>query len=204
MAVAEVQRTRGTRQLDAAMQSLRASVHGVGACIRDAEADGLGEALIQIREAGIDPLEAVFATGVRRVDESGEYKADRALSLTAWLRWKCKFSGGAAMERGEGARQLEKLPQTEAALAKGDVGYQHAVVMARAAEHVGAAAVRKEEGTLLKTAQTMDPGQFTTVAKNFEHRIDAAGALAEANHAYQRRYFYIAEPVDGLVRLDGG
>ena len=30
---------------------------------------------IQIREVGIDPLEAVFANGVRRFDQSGEYKA---------------------------------------------------------------------------------------------------------------------------------
>src|SRR2546425_10717791 len=129
MAVAEVQRTRGTRQLDAAMQSLRASVHGVAACIRDADGETLGQALIQIREAGIDPLEAVFAIGVRRFDKSGEYKADGALSLTAWLRWKCKLSRGAAMERGEGARQLGKLPQTEAGVAKGGVGYPHAVGM---------------------------------------------------------------------------
>src|SRR2546422_5212487 len=188
MAVAEVQRTRGTRQLDAAMQSLRASVHGVAVCVRDADGETLGDALIQIREAGIDPLEAIFATGVRRFDKSGEYKADGALSLTAWLRWKCRLSGGAAMERVEIARQLEKLPKTQAAFASGDVGYQHVAVLARAAEHVGATAVRKEEASLLQAAQTMDPGQFTTVAKNFEHRVDAAGALAEANHAYQRRY----------------
>jgi hypothetical protein len=107
------------------------------------------------------------------------------------------------MERVEVARQLEKLPETQAAFAKGEVGFQHVAVLARTAEHVGAAAVRKEEGTLLQAAQTMDPGQFTTVAKIFEHRVDAAGALAEANHAYQRRYFHIGEPVDGLVRLDG-
>src|SRR5256714_2751850 len=162
----------------------------------------LGEPLIEIREV-IDRSESLFAAGVRRFDKSGEYKADGALSLTAWLRWKCKRSGGAAMERVEIARQLEKLPQTGAAFANGDVGYQHVAVLARAAEHVGAAAVRKEEGRLLQAAQRMDPGQFTTVAKNFEHRVDAAGALAEANHAYQRRYFHIAEPVDGLVRLDG-
>src|SRR2546422_4574240 len=203
MAVAEVQRTRGTRQLDAAMQSLRASVHGVAACIRDADGETLGQALIQIREAGIDPLEAVFANGVRRFDKSGEYRADGALSLTAWLRWKCKLSGGAAMERVEVARQLEKLPQTEAAFAKGDVGFQHVAVMARAAENVGVAAVRREEASLLRSAKTMDPGQFTTVAKNFDHRIDAAGALVQAHHPHQRRYFHIAEPVDGLVRLDG-
>src|SRR3989449_8730693 len=158
MAVAEVQRTRGTRQLDAAMQSLRASVHGVAACIRDADGETLGQALIQIREAGIDPLEAVFAIGVRRFDKSGEYKADGALSLTEWLRWKCKLSGGAAMERVEGARQLEKLPQTEAAFAKGDVGYQHAVVVGRAAGNVGAAAGRRDEARLRAAAERMDPG----------------------------------------------
>ncbi len=49
----------------------------------------------------------------------------------------------------------------------------------------------------------MDPGQFTTVAKNFEHRVDAAGALAEANRAYQRRYLHVGDPQDGIVRIDG-
>src|SRR5438552_7394506 len=182
---------------------LKAAVDKMAAWIGQADGEMLGEALIQIREAGIDPLEAIFAAGVRRFDKSGEYKADGALSLTAWLRWKCRLSGGAAMERVEIARQLEKLPKTGAAFAKGDVGYQHVAVLARTAEHVGAAAVRKEEASLLQAAQTMDPGQFTTVAKNFEHRVDAAGALAEANRAYERRYFHIAEPVDGLVRIDG-
>jgi hypothetical protein len=203
MAVIEVQRKPGIQRLEAAMHSLRAGVQAVSACVRDADGETLGEALIQIREAGIDPLEAVFATGVRRFDKSGEYKADGALSLTAWLRWKCKLSGSAAMERVEVARQLEKLPETAAAFANGDLGFQHVALLARTAEHVGTAAVRKAEGTLLQAAKTMDPGQFTTVAKNFEHRVDAAGALAEANHAYQRRYFHIGEPVDGLVRLDG-
>jgi Domain of unknown function (DUF222) len=203
MAVAEVFRSTRDRHFEAAVEKLRVGVQAMAAWIHESDGEVLGEGLIQIREAGIDPLEAVFATGVRRFDKSGEYKADGALSLTAWLRWKCKLSGGAAMERVEVARQLEKLPQIEAAFAKGDVGFQHVAVLARTAEHVGAAAVRKAEGTLLQAAQTMDPGQFVTVAKNFEHRVDAAGALAEANHAYQRRYFHIGEPQDGLVRFDG-
>src|SRR6266480_2855038 len=202
MAAAEVSSARG-RQFEAAVEQLRMGVQAVSACVRDADGETLGEALIQIREAGIDPLEAIFAIGVRRFDRSGEYKSDGALSLTAWLRWKCKLSGGAAMERVEIARHLEKLPATAAAFANGDVGYQHVAVLARAAEHVGAAAVRKEEGRLLQAAQTMDPGQFVTVAKNFEHRVDAVGALAEANRAYERRYFHIGEPQDGLVRLEG-
>jgi hypothetical protein len=203
MAVVDLHTSPRGRRFEAAVEKLRAGVQAMAACVRDADGDGLGEALIQIREAGIDPLEAVFADGVRRFDKSGEYKADGALSLTAWLRWKCKLSGGAAMERVEIARQLEKLPETQAAFAQGEVGFQHVAVLAHTAEHVGAAAVRKDETSLLQSARTMDPGQFTTVAKNFEHRVDAAGALAEANHAYQRRYLHIGEPVDGLVRLDG-
>jgi Domain of unknown function (DUF222) len=188
----------------------RAVARQLGAAVNAAmtyaqEADGaeLGELLILIRDAGIDPLEAAFALGVRRFDKSGEYKADGALSLIAWLRWKCNLSGGAAMERVEIARQLEKLPATQAALANGDIGFQHVAVFARTAEHVGTAAVRKDEANLLQSARTMDPGQFLTVAKNFEHRVDAASALAEANRAYERRYLHIGEPRDGLVRLDG-
>src|SRR3989442_2431101 len=190
MAVAEVLCSSRDRHFDAAVEKLRVGVQAMAAWVGDAEAEGLGEGLIQIRETGIDPLEAVFATGVRRFDKSGEYRAEGALSLTAWLRWKCKLSGGAAMERVEVARQLEKLPQTEAAFVAGTVGYQHVAVLARAAEHVGAAAVRKEEGTLLQAAQTMDPWQFTTVAKNFAQRLDASWALAASKHTYQRRYFH--------------
>ena len=162
----------------------------------------LGEPLIEIRVV-IDRSEAVFADGVRRFDKSHEYKADGALSVIDWLKWKCKLSGGAAAERVEIARQLDKLPQTQAALASGTVGYQHVALLAHAAQRVGDAAVRKEEGSLLKVAQTMDPGKFTGVAKNFEHRVDAEGALTEANRAYGRRYLHVSEPQDGLVRVDG-
>src|SRR5436190_10107939 len=203
MAAVQVQASPASRQIDAAVSQMRAGVQAMSALIREVDIDALGVALIQIREIGIDPLEAVFAEGVRKLDKSGEYHADGALSVIDWLRSSCKLSGGAAAERVGIARQLEKLPQTEAAFASGALGYQHVVVMARAAEHVGATAVRKEEASLLQAARTMDPGRFTGVAKNFEHRVDAAGALAEANLAYERRYFHIAEPQDGLVRLDG-
>jgi hypothetical protein len=145
----------------------------------------------------------VFASGLRQFDKSGEYKADGALSAVAWVRERCNLSGGAAAERVSIARQLEKLPQTEKAFASGDVGYQHVALIARAAENVGSAPVQKEEGNLLKAAQTMDPGRFAAVAKGLEHRVDAAAALAGANRAYERRYFHVSEPQDGMVRLDG-
>lgn len=42
---------------------MRAGVRAMSALFGDADGETLGEALIQIREAGIDPLEAVFASG---------------------------------------------------------------------------------------------------------------------------------------------
>src|SRR3979411_2378196 len=136
MAVAEVARSSRDARFETAVKQLRGGVQAMATWIRDADGEGLGEGLIQLREAGIDPLEAVFADGVRRFDKSGEYKADGALSLTAWLGWKCKLSGGAALERVTIAHQLEQLPKTGAAFARGDLD-QHVAVLARTAEHVG-------------------------------------------------------------------
>src|ERR1700738_2440058 len=95
-----------------------------------AEDAELAEGLIGMREAGIDPLEGEFAQGLRRFDKSGEDAADGALDGVGWLRWKCKLSGKAAAERVTVSRQLEKLPETQKALASGAVGYQHLAGMA--------------------------------------------------------------------------
>jgi hypothetical protein len=203
MAVVQVPREAQTVRFEAAFEAMRVGVRAMAGWVEQTDDQALGAGLIQIRESGIDPLEAVFASGVRRFDKSGEYAADGALSLIAWLKWKCKLSGAAAAERVEIARQLDKLPKTEAAFASGDLGYEHVALMARAAQHVGAAAVRQAESTLLQAAQTHDPGQFVSVAKNFEHRIDAEGALNEANRAHARRYLHLGEPQDGMVRIDG-
>jgi hypothetical protein len=167
---------------DTSIDQLDAALERVAAWLRRIDGTTLGEGLIQVRER-IDRTEAMFVDGVGRFDRSGEYAADGALSVVAWLKWKCQLSGGAAAERVGIARQLDQLPRTEAAFARGDLGYQHVALIARTAEHVGAAAAR--------------------VAKDFEHRVDAEGALAEANRAYSRRYLHLGERQDGLVRLDG-
>jgi len=189
-------------RLRSAGARLTAAINDYAAALRNADGATLGEGLIRTREAK-DRLECVFAEGLRRFEKSGEYAAEGALDLVAWLRSNCKLSGGAAAERVGVARQLEHLPETQKAFARGEVGYQHVAVMARTAEHVGVAAVRQAEASLLKAAETMDPGLFTGVAKNFEHRMDAAAALAEANRAHERRYLHVSEPLDGMVRLDG-
>jgi len=194
--------TAPATRTDTPLTRAKAAIRDLPAWLAGLSGPALGGAMIELREM-IVCEEAAFAIALRRFDKSGEYKADGAVSLVEWLRSMCRLSGGAATERVGIARQLEQLPQTEQAFAHGELGYQHVAAIARTAEHVGSAAVRLDEAALLKAAATMDPGQFTNLAKHFEHRVDAAGALAETNRAYARRYFQVSEPLDGLVRLDG-
>src|ERR1700737_3944123 len=183
--------------LDRIMSGLR----DLPAWLAEQPTQHLGDVIIKSREI-IDRTEAVAADATRRFEKAGAYKADGFVDLVAWLRVNGKLSGSAAAERVEVAHQLKELPRTEEALARGEIGYQHAVTMARTAEPLGAARVRKAEATLLKAAETMDPGQFVGVAKNFEHQVDAEAALTEANRAHERRYLRIGQPVGGLVRID--
>jgi hypothetical protein len=191
-----------SQELEAAFDQFDGCINQLATVIQGIAGVELGEGLIKLRE-GADRIESIFAGGLRSFDRSGEYAADGALNVTSWLRWKCKLTAGAAAERVSIAHQMEKLPKFEEAFARGEIGYQHMAVITRSAEHVGAAAVGREEAKLLEVARTMDPGQFTGVAKSFEHRVDAEAALSEANRAYRRRYLHISEPQDGAVRLDG-
>ena len=140
-------------RLESARIRAVAAVDDYAAELRRVDGARLGEGLIETR-ALKDRVEAVFAEGLCRFDQSGEYAADGAIDLVAWLRSKCKLSGGAAAERVGIARQLQHLPQTSQAFATGELGYQHVAVLARTAEHLGAAIVRKAEASLLALADT--------------------------------------------------
>jgi hypothetical protein len=190
------------RSSETPLERILSGLRDLPAWVADQPAGQLGAVIIKGREI-IDRTEAVTAEATRRFEKAGGYKADGFLGMVPWLRVNGKLSGGAAAERVETARQLKELPRTEEALARGEIGYQHAVAMARTAEHVGAAQVRKAETSLLKAAETMDPGQFVAVAKNFEHEVDGAAVLADANRAHQRRYLQLGEVTNGLVRLEG-
>ena len=76
MVAAVAQRPRSKIPLEAVVAQLRDGVHAMSDWVREANGQELGEGLIQIREAGIDSLEAVFADGLRRFDDSGDYAAD--------------------------------------------------------------------------------------------------------------------------------
>src|SRR2546428_11186633 len=67
---------------------------------RRADDAELADGLIKIREAGIDPFEAVFATGVRRFEKAGADVAGGAPGIRARPRPHGKLPGGAGAGAG--------------------------------------------------------------------------------------------------------
>src|SRR5579864_4459429 len=187
---------------EAARLALVAAIDGYGAAVRQLDGRRLGEALTETR-ALKDRVEAIFVDGLRRFDQAGDFIADGAIDVIAWLRSRCKVSAAEAAQRVSVARQLEQLPITQQAFARGELGLQHVAAMARAAEHVGVAAVQRAEATLVGMAERMDPNQFTGVVKNYEHQVDARAALDDANPQHDRRYLRLSDSLDGMVRLEG-
>jgi hypothetical protein len=172
------------------------------AAVRDLPEAALGEELVALRQS-LDRLESVFARGLRRFDAARGYTAEGAFSLVSWLRWRCRLSPGAAAERLRLARRLPELPQTDAAFARGDLGYQHAALIARTAEQIGGEAVRAAEPILVDAAQKLDPGRFWMVTRHLRHCADPDGALADANRDFERRHLHLSRALDGFFVLDG-
>ena len=79
--------------LEAGVAQLRDGVRAMSDWIRQAHGQDLGEGLIQIREAGIDSLEAIFADGLRRFDES----VGRCMKMAG--RWNGERMGGGLRSR---------------------------------------------------------------------------------------------------------
>ncbi|HEY9288593.1 MAG TPA: DUF222 domain-containing protein [Candidatus Dormibacteraeota bacterium] len=190
------------RATDNPIERMRSALEEMPGWLSTQKGSALGQLVLDCRQI-INRVEGFSAEATRRFEKSGAYADDGALGIVPWLKDKAKLSGADAAQHVEVARQLEQLPRTEEALARGEIGFQHAAAMARSAEHVGAAAVRKHETSLLKSASATDAGTFVGIVKDFEHRVDADSALAEANRAHQRRYLSISEPINGLARVEG-
>ena len=184
------------------MVMLASAADAVVALFAEAPPAALGEAMIDCRRQ-MDRLEAGFTQAAGRFATNREYAAEGAPTAVSWLRANCRMSAGAAAERLNIARQLDQLPDTGQAFSSGDLGYQHAALIAKVASQVGADTVREAEGDLLKMASDFDPNRFSLVTRRLRHAVDPDGALADANRAYDQRYLQVSPSFDGVYFVDG-
>jgi hypothetical protein len=174
------------------------------------EAEDVSETLVdsigdQLQElfAHRDRIDAEIQRRLHRFDKGQGYTADGALSAQAWLRWKCRLSGGEASERVKVARKLVELDTTAKAFAAGEVSYRHAALIARTASELGEKWETNAESILVTAAKELDPGRLRYAVGHLKYCLAPDGVLNEANQNYERRSVHLSQTLDGLFRLDG-
>jgi hypothetical protein len=148
----------------------------------------------------------VEAESLRRLHrfESGQgYTSSGALTAKAWLRWQCNLTDHAASEQVTISRRLAALPQTEQALADGDISCRHVALIAETAANLGDKFEPLAESILVDAAKELDPWRLLRVIGHLKHCLEPDGVLGDANEAHDRRFLNLSQTLDGVYRIDG-
>ncbi|HEY2957891.1 MAG TPA: DUF222 domain-containing protein [Actinomycetota bacterium] len=156
--------------------------------------------LDQAEAAWLRLLATVDAQGAAGA-EAGEY----APSTAAWLRARLRMGPGAARTAVRTARALHRgpLPQTAAALAAGEVSYQHAAALAEATHDLPPTRVAEAEPVLVDAARRLDPPSLRRLATHAREVIDPDAADRRGRARLERRGLWLSPTFEGMVDVEG-
>src|SRR6266852_4467328 len=158
-------------------------------------AEAMGDDKIALQRI-VNRVQAEGLRRLRRFDSGQGYAPSGALSARAWLRWQLNLTATTASE-------LVALPQTEQALAEGDISYRHVTLIAEAASQLGDKFEAEAETILVETAKEVCPWRLQRAIWHLKHCLDSDGVLSEANKAHDRRFLHMSQTLDGVYRIDG-
>src|ERR1700687_42476 len=165
-------------------------------------AESIGDDLKGLTRIG-NRVAAENSRRLRRFDKGQGLASSMALSAQAWLRWQCNLTAATASEQVQVARQMDSLPQTEAAFSQGEISHRHAALIARTADKLGDKFDSQAETILVTAAKELDTWRLRRATMFLRHCLEPDGGLADANDAHERRYLYLSQTYDGIFRLDG-
>jgi hypothetical protein len=188
---------------DAALDQLKAAVAAFLA--RDQESmttGGRGEELVEIR-ALIDSLEAGFSASARVFQVQSGHLADGAPTAVSWLSRVCKMSSTSAADRLCVGRHLESMPETAAALAAGEIGYQSASILCHFRDHLGELAADFDESMMVGYARQFRVAQFREICRRAWHALDPEGFERSQEEDFERRWLHVSPLMNGMQSIDG-
>src|SRR5438309_2540745 len=165
-------------------------------------AESMGEDQIALHRI-TNRVQAESLRRLHRFDRGEGYAASGARTVKSWLRWRCNLSDGAASEQVAISRRLVALPQTEQALAGGDISFRHVSLIAQAASELGDKFEPLAEKILVDVSKEVDPRRLTVAIQHWKHCLEPDGVLGDANEAHKRRFLHVSQTFDGVFRIDG-
>src|SRR6266446_8886596 len=111
--------------------------------------EGIAAELIRRRQK-INQDELEFSVLAAAYAQTNEYEEQGFDSPISWIKANCHMSGGAAGDRVCIGAQLDRLGQSSAAMAAGEIGFGHLALIARTSAALGD---RLDEAKLLRQAR---------------------------------------------------
>jgi len=174
----------------------------IGNLLKDVQPSEVAAELVGLGRL-IDGLQALSLPLTLMLDKHDEHAVDGYRTPGYWLRKECRLSATAAGDRLEMARRLHQLPEADAALAAGEIGFQHARDLFRLAEKVGYETVGPYEAELVGQARNLDPTTYARYLQHFRAMVDPDGILDDARMAHETRFLSMSSTVDGVFYLKG-
>src|ERR1700761_3502959 len=186
------------------------------AALGPADGDALG-LLTQVRQVAVfaDQVLGVLARLAGIVDRTGAYAEAGYSSTAAFLRHGCGRSPGRAGELVALGRALPRLAATGQAVAAGQLSFDAAHVISRAATQISdeavAAAAEQEMLTAATTglpgsssaASALDPRELRRLGEDLTYRADPDGVEERQRKRFERRYLSFGVTLDHVGTISG-
>jgi hypothetical protein len=119
-------------------------------------------------------------------------------SPVGWLRHETRMATGVAADRVAVGLNLEQLPESRAALERGEIGFAHLALIAHMADDIRHG-VFAEEPLLARAKRT----RFRHTCEHVRHAQDPAGFAETEEERYQQRFLELSQQDNGAVWLRG-
>jgi hypothetical protein len=201
---------RGADQVPAGLERLAAEIAELAAQDPAGLPDALAcQQLLGLRRL-VDQLEGCWLRLLAQVDATGAAGTEQgviAASTAGWLHGRTHMAPATAHQGVRTARALHRGPQplraTAAALATGELSYQHAVALADATRDLPPATIPQAEEVLLEAARALDPPRVRRLANHLREVVDPLGAEDRGRARLERRGLWLSGGADGMLGVQG-
>jgi hypothetical protein len=164
-----------------------------------------GERLIADARA-LSLIQLVFAQKAAAFAATNEYEDDGAATAIDWIRINCHMTGPQAANYVNAGEHMDQLSQTVVAMAEGQIGFGHLVVIGRTIDALAASPTARvfDEKRLLAKARENTVGKFHHICRHIRHAADPKGYAASEADLVENRSLRISTDEDsGAVFLSG-
>jgi hypothetical protein len=124
-------------------------------------------------------------------------------STTAFLKHRCRMTGGRAQRVVTMANRLSDLPFVAKALSVGDISLDQARVFINLPDHLSEDLAR-DEVSLVNAVDPLSVADTRRVVEYWRSAVDGPGCDATAEELAERRYMHASRTWEGMVKVVDG